>query len=564
MSLRRRMYVMGVVGLAPLLAAGTWNEWSNRALREAELRTSLVDEAVHVASEFQRQIEGVQSLLLTLSVLPAMREPAPNTCDELFNLVRPQNPVLAALGATDREGNVTCASDRQAGEALPPIGDRLHYRRAMETQRPALGVYAYGRRTARHVIHLAVPYNDTAGALAGVVFASISLDVIAARYDVPHWNASRVVNVIDAEGSIVMRQPQYGQFVGQKIVPDRWALLRSFRSPGNYEEVSSVDGVRRIVGYSPLGADPVGLFVGIGVDKAAAFAPLNAATLRSVLATLFALALAFGSAWIIARNLIGRPWRRTLRAARLLRQGDLTARVDVVGKGEFADLALAFNSVADQLVAALARKDMLLRELSHRVMNSLQVINSVLRLQERSATAEETKAQLRDAASRVQAVAMTYRRLHELNGTDAVDVGELAEAIASEIARSLLRSKDQLKIDCQSQLILPHRAMPFALIANELLTNAAKYGGEAAQIAVSLRVMDGQIVFSVANSAVTDDGPPKPVGGFGTKMIRAMVQDLNGDISQTVTDELFDMRVSFPVEESAPGSSREANLLSTG
>lgn len=547
MTLRRRMYVMGVMGLVPLLAAGTWNEWSNRALREAELRSNLVDEAVHVSSEFQRQLEGVQSLLLTLSVLPVMRGTAPITCDQLFNLVRPQNPVLAAIGATDREGNVICTSDRQPGELLPSIADRSHFRDAMETRRPALGVYAYGRRTARHVIHLAVPYEDAGGNLAGVVFASVSLDVIAGRYDLPHWNATRVITILDREGTIIMRQPEYRRYVGQRIEGDRWDRLRSFTTPGNYDAVSSVDRVRRIVGYSPLNAEPVGLFVGIGVDKAAAFAPLNAATVRSLLATLVALVFAFGSAWLIARNLIGRPWRRTLRAARRMKEGDLTARVDVIGKGEFADLALAFNSVADQLVAALSRKDLLLRELSHRVMNSLQVINSVLRLQERSAAAEETKTQLRDAASRVQAVAMTYRRLHELNGTDAVDIGELATAIADEIARSLLRSKEHITVECQSQFISPQRAMPFALIVNELLTNAAKHGGSAARIRLSLQVERDVITLSVTNPRADDKNSASEGSGFGTKMIKAMVHDLAGEVRRVESSCFFETRVTFPV-----------------
>jgi len=549
MSLRRRMYLMGLVGLVPLLAAGSWNEWSNRTLRERELRTNLADEAVHVASEFQRQLEGVQSLLQTLAVLPVLRGTAPITCDDLLNQVRPQNPVLAALGATDREGNVVCASDRTPGELLPPIGDRFHFRKAMETQGPALGGYAYGRRTAINAIHMAVPYKDAAGILAGVLFASISLDVIARRYEHPHWNASRVVTVIDAEGTIIMRQPDYRRFVGQRIAPARWAELKSYQSPGYYDAASSVDGVRRIIGFAPLGAEPVGLFIGVGVDRDAAFAPLNAATFRSIIATLVALLLAVGSSWIVARNLIGKPWRHTLRTAKRLREGDLTARVDVIGKGEFADLALAFNSVADRLVEALGRKDMLLRELSHRVMNSLQVINSVLRMQERSAGTEETKSQLRDAASRVQAVAMTYRRLHELNGTEAVDIGELAEAIAAEIARSLLRCPEQLAMDCASQFVAASRAMSFALIANELLTNAAKHGGAGGKVTVSLRVSKGLITFRVANTMTAPTAGSPPSGGFGSKMIQAMTTDLRGEMHHTASTEQYETLVTFPAED---------------
>ncbi len=549
MSLRRRLYLIGIVGLVPVLGAGSWNEWSNRTLREKELRANLTDEAVHVAIEFQRQLEGVQSLLQTLAVLPVLRGTAPITCDELFNQVRPQNTVLAAVGATDREGNVICASDRAPGELLPAISDRVHFRRAMETQGPALGGYAYGRRTAQHVIHMAVPYRDAAGIPAGVVFASLSLDVIARRYDLPLWNASRVITVIDADGTVIMRQPDYSRFVGQKIEPGRWAQLQSYRSPGFYDAVSSIDGIRRIIGFSPLMSEPVGLFVGVGVDRDAAFAPLNAATFRSILATIAALLLAFGSAWVVARNLIGKPWRRTLRAAKRLREGDLTARVDYVGKGEFGELATAFNSVADRLVEALTRKDMLLRELSHRVMNSLQVINSVLSMQERSARSDEAKRELRSAANRVQAVAMTYRRLHELNGTEAVDIGELAEALSAEIARSILRSPNQIDIDCQSQFLAPHRAMSFALIANELLTNAAKHGGEGSRVVVRLKVAGRQVVFSVANSLNHLHTAEAQSGGFGSKMIRAMTGDLKGELKRKVSAEQFEVLVAIPIDE---------------
>lgn len=546
MSLRRRMYLMGLVGLAPLLAAGIWNEWSNRTLRATELRKNLAEEAVHISNEFQRQLEGVESLLQTLSVLPVLQGRAPITCDELFDRVRPQNPVIAALGATDIQGNVTCASDRTEGETLPSIADRPHFRRALETLRPALGGYVLGRRTARRVIHMSVPYRNEAGALAGVVFAAISLDVIAQRYESSQWTASRVVTVIDAEGTIIMRQPDYAKFVGQEIASDRWAWLQSMRNPGYYEANSSVDGVSRIIGFSPLSADPKGLFIGVGVDRDEAFAPLNAATGRSLLASLIALLLALGSAWFVARNLIGKPWRRILRAASKLQEGDLTARAHVRGKGEFADLASAFNSVADQLVAALSRKDMLLRELSHRVMNSLQVINSVLRMQERSATTDEAQKQLREAASRVQALAMTYRRLHELNGAEAVDIGDLVVALSKEIARSLLRSENQINIDVAPYLIATQRAMSFALVANELLTNAAKYGGETARIDVSLHVTDEKVTFKVTNCRSVDENLSARPGGFGTKMMTAMIRDLNGSINNTQTDLQFEALVTFP------------------
>lgn len=542
------MYLLGAVGLSPLLAAGAWNEFSNRSLREQELRANLVEEAKFVASEFHRQIEGMQSLLQALAVLPVMRGTAPITCDELFSLIRPQNPVLAALGATDRQGNVTCASDRQPGELLPSVADRPHFQRAMETDHPALGHYVFGRRTGQHVIHVATPYKDATGQTAGVIFAALSLDAIAKRYETPKWNRDRVLTVIDSTGTIIMRQPDHERHVGQKIAAERWSQLQAYRAPGYYDMQSSVDGVRRVIGFSPLNSEPVDVFIGIGISRDSAFAPLNAATWRTLLATLAAFILSFGSAWLIARNLIGKPWRRILRTAKALQRGQLDARVRVTGEGEFADLGQAFNTVADRLVAALERKDLLLRELSHRVMNNLQVINSMIRLQIRSAQHEETRGQLQDTAGRVLAVALAYRRIHAIHGVEAVDIGELASNVADEVARSMLKSQTQLKVDCVPLTLPPHRAMSFALITNELLTNAVKYGGGAdARIALVLSATP-----SIASLVITNDVPDVPAptdsgGGFGTMMIRAMVLELSGDMASDEQDKAYRVEVTFPL-----------------
>ena len=548
MSLRYRMYLLGAFGLSPLLAASAWNEFADRSLREQELRANLAQEASFVASEFHRRIEGTHSLLQTLAVLPVLRGTGSVTCDDLFTLIRPQIPAVIALAATDRQGNVICASDRQPGEILPSIADRPHFKAALENDRPALGVHAFGRRTGQHAIHAAAPYKDASGQTVGVVFATLSLDAIARDYATEKWTRDRVLTVIDREGTILMRQPDHQRHVGQKIAPDRWAQLRAYTQPGYYDMQSSVDGVRRVIGFSPLNAEPVGIFIGIGVSRDSAFAPLNSATWRTVLATLFAIVISFGSAWLIARNLIGKPWRRILRTAKALEQGHLDARVKVSGKGEFAELGHAFNTVADRLVAALTRKDLLLRELAHRIMNNLQVINSMIRLQLRAAQHEETRQQLQDTAGRVQAVALAYRRLHAIHGVEAVDIGELSSSVAEEVARSMLRSPGQLTVECVSLTLPPEKAMSFALIANELLTNAVKYGGGSeASISLILTRTGTDATLRVLNDIPIVPDAHEPPGGFGTTMIRAMLLELAGDMAAHEKDSRYEVVVTFPL-----------------
>ena len=112
----------------------------------------------------------------------------------------------------------------------------------------------------------------------------------------------------------------------------------------------------------------------------------------------------------------------------------------------------------------------------------------------------------------------------------------------------MLKSPTQLKVDCIPLTLPPDRAMSFALITNELLTNAVKYGGGAdARIALVLSATP-----SIASLVITNDVPDVPAptdsgGGFGTMMIRAMVLELSGDMASDEQDKAYRVEVTFPL-----------------
>jgi two-component sensor histidine kinase len=553
MSIRRRLFVLGGIFLLPVLGVGAWNEYTDYVHRERHVRETVAQEARYVASEFERLLDGARSLVETIAHVPAVQQGAWSTCGDLLTTLRPFNPGILALAATDASGAVMCASDQPAGAVLPTVGDRPHFRLAMQREGFVIGGYAYGRQTAGHVMHVAVVRRDVAGAVSGIVFATISLDWIAGRYARSSWSADHVVTVADAAGTVLMRQPGHDRFVGKPIPEASWSHLRQLSGSGSFEDVSPLDGVRRIVGYVAQAAPSPGLFMAVGVSRQSAFADLHNATLRGILASLIGILAAFGFAWFTARSLIARPFRQILGSAKALAGGRLDARSPVPGNGEFGQLAEAFNVVADRLTSEIRGKDMLLRELSHRVMNSLQMLNSTVLLQQRAVKDERTRELLGQIGGRVMAIAEAYRQLHRVEGEDVIDVGDLIAEVAEQTCHSLLADRSMCHISVQPLTLSPDRAIRAGLVANELVMNAIKYGGgPQAAVRVDFTPEGGSAVLAVRNRKVAREG--QAGGGFGSRMVALLATDLGGTVEMREEEGEAVATLRFPVQSPTPAA----------
>jgi two-component sensor histidine kinase len=151
-------------------------------------------------------------------------------------------------------------------------------------------------------------------------------------------------------------------------------------APGTFTG-PSLDGFEQIAGFVPPSIGPGGLYVGSGQSRDRAFAALNAATLRGIVLIGIGVLAALLLAHFTGERLIRQPVRQLLATAARWRAGDLSARSRLSGVTEFGQLGLAFDGMAADLERAFADKDLLLRELSHRVTNSLTAISSMLRMQ---------------------------------------------------------------------------------------------------------------------------------------------------------------------------------------
>jgi len=132
----------------------------------------------------------------------------------------------------------------------------------------------------------------------------------------------------------------------------------------------------------------------------------------------------------------------------------------------------------EKIKAALVEKELLLRELNHRVKNNLQVINSLLNLQARSIKDEEVRAILQESHSRIKSIAMVHEKLYGSSDFSRIDMNEYFNSLLRSIAHSFNVTEDTVSMKVMADVGIwfnMDMAVHCGLIVNELVTNAFKY-----------------------------------------------------------------------------------------
>jgi chemotaxis protein methyltransferase CheR len=190
---------------------------------------------------------------------------------------------------------------------------------------------------------------------------------------------------------------------------------------------------------------------------------------------------------------------------------------------------------SDQL---LKKEHMLLEEMQHRIVNSLQIIASILMLKARTVTSDETREHLQDAHRRVMSVAEVQRYLHGKVGQDKVELSPYLTKLCSSLASSMIgeASNTQLRVECQPGMIISADAISIGLIVTELVINALKYAfpekKDTALVTVSYEIDDRGWTLSVSDNGVgkVENGLAPAKGGLGTSLVAALAHQLDAKV----------------------------------
>lgn len=201
------------------------------------------------------------------------------------------------------------------------------------------------------------------------------------------------------------------------------------------------------------------------------------------------------------------------------------------------------------LEKSLEEKELLLKEIHHRVKNNLMIISSLLSLQSRKAKDEETLDLFRESENRARSMALIHERLYRSEDLKNIDMGEYVRTLASEVFRSYSAdSRIRLNMDVDELKVDVETAIPVGLIVNELLTNAVKHAfpdGEGT-VSVSVKRSNKHVLIEVS-----DDGvgfPPdldwESSPSLGLQLVRNLTDQIDGT-AEMISDGGTTFRITF-------------------
>jgi len=191
----------------------------------------------------------------------------------------------------------------------------------------------------------------------------------------------------------------------------------------------------------------------------------------------------------------------------------------------------------EQIKSSLHEKEVLLKEIHHRVKNNMQVITSLLSLQSKTIGDGHALAVFQDSQNRVKSMALIHETLYQSKDLSRINFAEYLKKLVAHVSRSYRIRPDAVKINVKvDDVSLPiDTAVPCGLIINELASNSLKYAFPAdkkGEINITFGRADAHYVLSVSDTGVglPHDFDPEKGKSLGMKLVRMLTTQLCGEI----------------------------------
>jgi len=197
-----------------------------------------------------------------------------------------------------------------------------------------------------------------------------------------------------------------------------------------------------------------------------------------------------------------------------------------------ASVAIQRKSAEDVIVKSLREKEVMLKEIHHRVKNNLQIVSSLLELQAHQITDEATRALFSDSQSRVKSMALVHERLYRSTDLAHINYKIYLEELVEYLFSTFTRKNIRYEIDADEIMLDIDSAVPSGIIINELVTNSLKYAfpdGREGLIRLSLRQHKDYVLLEVSDNGI---GMPESMNladskTLGLELVLALIEQLN-------------------------------------
>ncbi|MFN4295443.1 MAG: sensor histidine kinase [Brevundimonas sp.] len=537
--------------------------------------------AVQTQSAFQRESEDRRhDLVLAAERSAATAKARLDSATVLLEVLRPEAlglycaPRLRAL-VTDLDGydalyrfsptgRVACASTSVQGDVT--VRNESWFARIQGGEPVVLTRAPDGLATEPSLL-AAVRSERPLGAFDGVLVAVIPLSALQPDVSDRALPEGTQVALTDASGAILTATDADAFRTGEPDGLTGW-VERARQGAFDFRARDS-SGRNRLYAGAALAGRDVYVLLSTPDPGLLSWAQLNPT--GTLLLPLAAWLMAFLAVMIFTERIVIRWLDYLERVASIYAKGRFTVRPVQAenAPAEIRVLARTLDEMAEaigerdhELTKSLAEKDALMREIHHRVKNNLQIISSLLSMQQRALTDPAARAAIGDTRQRISALALIYRTLYQSEDIREADLADFlreltGQLIAGESGRGPVVSSE---VSADSLIIDPDRLAPLALWAVEAISNAQKhaFAERGGSLKVRFRVLEDRCVLEVE-----DDGPGAGaaalVDGVGGTLMTAFARQLRGTLDfDTPEQGGMIARLTFPKPGPPPSSPHAA------
>ena len=186
---------------------------------------------------------------------------------------------------------------------------------------------------------------------------------------------------------------------------------------------------------------------------------------------------------------------------------------------------------------SLDAKEMLLKEIHHRMKNNLMIISSLLNLQSRYIKDEESKNIFKESQNRARSMALMHERLYQSADLKSIDFGDYISTQANDIYHTYVMDTNLIKlnIDVDDLRLDINTSIPLGLIVNELVTNSLKHGfpeGKSGEIGIIFHKQDENYILEIKDNGVgfSEDIDYNNTDSLGLQLINNLTDQIDGEI----------------------------------
>lgn len=551
-SVRTRLSVVLALAMLPILAFSVASAVSELDSRTTAIEESLLYKARIVSKELDKTFASIRQVLYVARGQESVRNNSQPACNQALQSVLAGLPQFGNVATISSTGLVLCSAQPIEREIYVASDD--WFQSIMDGENFVVGGVTESRINDEIILVAAEPIRLENTADSKAIALSIRTDFVGSALAIEAANEAVKDEVqlflVDSSGTSLLPAQD------SLSLPRADELAGFLTSENKFVPSAGLDGVDRL--YAFVRIDQSDVYVVLSTPALAASLAVITELVGDVAATIILFAVTLLIVWLATERMSIR-WVRHLRAVAIAhRRGMQGARARGLETApiEYRELGESFNSMADAierrqatLIQAIAERELLLKEIHHRVKNNLQIIISLFNLNARNAADDRERAHLRAMQMRVESLALVHHAAYQSEDMELIPVNEFLPTLLGHTER-ILEEDTALavtSVNVDDLQLTMDQTVPLAQLILEVIAAIRLSGSNNGKLELALSFLRTGPARAALTISIKVDGPLDVTDKrlrLSRSLVGAFAKQLGGEL--TASEDLTHVTVDMP------------------